>query len=772
MYTQGISFVLFILCCAVNAWTPEKWPPPPEEWPPEDPDGSPPFSRETTMSFDFGWHGCPKLTINPPRSKRKTAWKSRIEKGNALTGAELPFAAKLIFGWGHGLTINCGGSILNSRHILTATTCMTRFPGSKDTAHEKWTTAQLIPLFRGYLGYADLQRKNLIYTVLPVMIEEQARYPPFEDTGNNEYPDFATIRLALAHEIPMDGNRRRFGSLCLFAGDVRMFEDGYVLQWGWGSAIFKTPIMYTWNKMIRQLDFYDRMTEIERKGTSNAIIATEGQYAIKQNLSGICPDDFGGSTLVVKNIKGERRFVGIGVVSRCIGQSFYKCVGEYETSQGRIPILGAGHQFFHFRTIEQKNSNFLRWLDGRMVNRNNRKMNGILIEGEVHPFESQTFKWQDYEMPRSKEPPFEAPYTVANFFEGNYCGQVQTPPSMRKRRGKLRKRIDSYPGNDIIARRHELPFMICVIHKEKDGRIKRCGGSLLNMQHVLTAAQCCVKPRISEEPAEKLNLMYLIAGANDENDEENVQRRTDNHVESFGANEQWGNFGKLYWPEVAVYKLKKSSEFLFQKHIVEPSCLFAGDVRMLGGLDVLQAGWGKSNMKETSGKNSLKRAWSTIMEHEDLLQHMKVYFYDDFREIEDHVDGAFAPVQNEEGACEGDEGGPIMIPWRRRGDYRKDWVQIGIISGIYKHPSGRREECVGTYERSYNQQTKILPIIGVHHAFNNIRILNGEKFNALYWMHKFVGKGNMKTIYGGPLGPWPTTLWKEHYYKFSKIPEG
>ena len=228
--------------------------------------------------------------------------------------------------------------------------------------------------------------------------------------------------------------------------------------------------------------------------------------------------------------------------------------------------------------------------------------------------------------------------------------------------------------------------------------------------------------------------------ANGENDQDNVQRRSEQHIESFAANKQWGDLCRLYCPELAIYKVKLSAEFFNLKLIVEPSCLFAGDVLSLGGQEVLQAVWGKTNVPEDPGKNSIKRTWSNLMEHDDFRQHMKKYFYDDFREIEDHVDGAFGIEQTEHGACEGDEGGPIMIPWKRKDELRRDWVQVGIVSAIYKHPSWRRGECVGTYERFYKGRYEIIPTIGVHHGFNNIRILNGEKFNPMNWISNFVGK--------------------------------
>ena len=102
MRGQIAGFLLVLSIFEVNAdeeWPPEYWPP--KEWPPKDAPGKPPFSRNTTISFDFGWHGCPKVTIEPPlrASKRKSRLNSRIINGTTAVANEfkLPFTAKLIF---------------------------------------------------------------------------------------------------------------------------------------------------------------------------------------------------------------------------------------------------------------------------------------------------------------------------------------------------------------------------------------------------------------------------------------------------------------------------------------------------------------------------------------------------------------------------------------------------------------------------------------------------------------------------------------------------
>ena len=53
---------------------------------------------------------------------------------------------------------------------------------------------------------------------------------------------------------------------------------------------------------------------------------------------------------------------------------------------------------------------------------------------------------------------------------------------------------------------------------------------------------------------------------------------------------RWETFGLDEWPFVAVFTLWRRRTFIVEKNILEPVCLFIGDIRVLEERDVLMLG--------------------------------------------------------------------------------------------------------------------------------------------------------------------------------------
>nr|CAI5859769.1 unnamed protein product [Callosobruchus analis] len=213
------------------------------------------------------------------------------------------------------------------------------------------------------------------------------------------------------------------------------------------------------------------------------------------------------------------------------------------------------------------------------------------------------------------------------------------------------------------AKLGQYPWMVALIEKFENGTNKfHCGGSLINENHVLTAAHCLRSP---------LNFVtlgeYDLSKTRDCEDSLCAPASTEHRILKRVHPK---NVPNMFKNDIALIKFQGRATY---HRFVQPICLPQGRLLSSYNLNgsVTVAGWGVTD------KNPHKSKDSSILQHVDLpvisLERcQKIYPYFDVDENQYCIDG------KDRASCHGDSGGPVMkyIPNGSSGNY----FQFGIVS--------------------------------------------------------------------------------------------
>ncbi|XP_046639209.1 chymotrypsin-2-like isoform X1 [Daphnia pulicaria] len=225
--------------------------------------------------------------------------------------------------------------------------------------------------------------------------------------------------------------------------------------------------------------------------------------------------------------------------------------------------------------------------------------------------------------------------------------QSDNLPPGEQEMGRFKDGAGSRIVNGKISTLGEYPFMVGIMR----GRNVFCGGSLLDANHVLTAAHC-----VSGLSSQDLLQLTIVMGAVDINDSKKVIR----HVKSVIRHRQFDN--RKLRNDIALLTLDSPVEFT---NVVSPVCLHDDVTKDYVGKDVVTAGWGRTYYK---GPKSpvLQKVTLKLKSLDDCRRNLGVQSPGG---VPDHYICAWAPNRD---SCAGDSGGPLMLA--------DDGCQIGIVS--------------------------------------------------------------------------------------------
>ncbi|XP_032786548.2 chymotrypsin-2 [Daphnia magna] len=213
------------------------------------------------------------------------------------------------------------------------------------------------------------------------------------------------------------------------------------------------------------------------------------------------------------------------------------------------------------------------------------------------------------------------------------------------------RRISNSAGSRIVNGKlsalGEFPFMIGIMR----GKNVFCGGSLLDANHVLTAAHC-----VSGLSPQNILELTIILGAVELTDPKRVTRR----VKSVIRHRQFDN--RKLRNDIALLTLDSPVEF---SSVISPVCLHDNVTHGYVGKDVVTAGWGRTYYK---GPKSpvLQKVTLQLKSLDDCRKNLGVQSPGG---VPDHYICAWAPTRD---SCAGDSGGPLMLA--------EDGCQIGVVS--------------------------------------------------------------------------------------------
>ena len=221
-------------------------------------------------------------------------------------------------------------------------------------------------------------------------------------------------------------------------------------------------------------------------------------------------------------------------------------------------------------------------------------------------------------------------------------------------------------GNEAI--RHEYPFMAALMNRNR----QFCGGSLIDSNHVLTAAHCVA--HMSKFDVQNLRVRLGDHNIKSDNEANHVEKRVKRVIRHKGFS------STTLWNDVAILTLDSNVE---PTNNIQPICLATGGDNYKGQ-EVTVAGWG--TLKEGGSQPAT-------------LQKVDVHVWANSRCKSSYGSSAPGGITNhmlcasdyQRDSCSGDSGGPLFI-----GCNRGACRQIGIVSwGI----GCAKEQYPGVYTR-------------------------------------------------------------------------
>lgn len=200
-----------------------------------------------------------------------------------------------------------------------------------------------------------------------------------------------------------------------------------------------------------------------------------------------------------------------------------------------------------------------------------------------------------------------------------------------------------------VARNGEFPYMVAI--RSSNGKLL-CGGSLINSQHVLTAAHCVR----GLDPAFIRAMMGTLQLSD-------FQTSTERGISQLWTHNGF-NFNSFDW-DVAVLKLSSPVPLTAS---VQPICLSVNTAERINGRRAMVVGWGRRKEADRRSSDNLRKVNVPIVNGRVCQRS-----YRSFRSITDRMLCAGFRRGGRD-SCQGDSGGPMV--WRSGAKIS----QLGIVS--------------------------------------------------------------------------------------------
>ncbi|CAH1991235.1 unnamed protein product [Acanthoscelides obtectus] len=242
------------------------------------------------------------------------------------------------------------------------------------------------------------------------------------------------------------------------------------------------------------------------------------------------------------------------------------------------------------------------------------------------------------------------------------CGTVATQPSPLISNGQ-----GTVPG--------QWPWHAALYHSKGLQLVYTCGGTLVSLQHIVTAAHCVAKPR-SAKPIDTNNIIIYL-GKYD--------------LISFGTDVQDRDASEIFihpsynyttfFNDIAVLKLSEPAHIT---NFVKPCCLWEDSINTetIVNKEGTVVGWGFDQNKKLS--NKLMQAQMPVVSSVTCI-----YSNRDFFSQFTFENNFCAGFRNGTSVCNGDSGGGMVFPKRGTSGQNTVWQLRGIVSvGVALQGSG------------------------------------------------------------------------------------
>jgi len=209
-----------------------------------------------------------------------------------------------------------------------------------------------------------------------------------------------------------------------------------------------------------------------------------------------------------------------------------------------------------------------------------------------------------------------------------------------------------YIVNGYEAIKHEYPFMAALMNRQR----QFCGGSLIDANHILTAAHCVA--HMSKYDVQNLRVRLGDHNIKTNSEANHVEKRVKRVIRHKGFS------SSTLWNDVAILTLEDDVRY---NDNIQPICLAKGHMKYVGNT-VTVAGWGTLREGGSQPPSLMKvdvKVWTN-----DRCK--KSYGSSAPGGITKHM---LCASENQRDSCSGDSGGPLFdCP------YNGSCEQIGIVS--------------------------------------------------------------------------------------------
>ncbi|XP_041969282.1 phenoloxidase-activating factor 3-like [Aricia agestis] len=224
--------------------------------------------------------------------------------GGTIAGLyEFPWMALIATRTRSGLDFSCGGSIINSRYILTAAHCIHNIAGVRVGDYDITSTTDCQGSGTEYICETHYQ---------DIEVEEEIVHEGWSTSNPDKIHDIALLRL----KEPVDFSHRNVAPICLPATEemrIMSLDDKKVTVAGWGVTETGRD-----SKLLRKVDIsiVRRDTCLTKyKSSGNPKIINENQVCAGKIRRDSCNGDSGSPMMLESEYRGSYRIVQYGLVS-------------------------------------------------------------------------------------------------------------------------------------------------------------------------------------------------------------------------------------------------------------------------------------------------------------------------------------------------------------------------------------------------------------------------------------------------------------------------
>jgi len=216
----------------------------------------------------------------------------------------------------------------------------------------------------------------------------------------------------------------------------------------------------------------------------------------------------------------------------------------------------------------------------------------------------------------------------------------------------------------------DFPWLVMLGPVEDDGTVGmyNCGGSLITMSVVLTAAHCLF-PQESDVQYDKLRVKIGAETRTQQDGFEEIDVIKKIAHEKYEPSPEFKN-------DIALLKLKHAYDNKGKEFQANTICLPFDEKpnEKYLGVDVTVAGWGYTK-EDSNPAIQLQKLVTKVMPHAKCEQ-----AHADSGSPVLEANNVCAGGDKGKDSCSGDSGGPLMIERKKANKPRKSWTQVGLVS--------------------------------------------------------------------------------------------